>query len=245
MTNQTTTPQNGTNAGTFNDFMKDVKKFGREAAAGLDALPKLGYAVARAVATGALDPNEKDEHGNDQFHQAYHAYAAEQSSKAVHTHSQNGVKANASKLRQIGMAAAMPTCDFVSVLNRLMPKRNELAKAGDKVKAAYPAMVDAARTQRERDVDLTDDEIEAACRKKESEDKTVLKELQSIEKKLEKLITGEGELQDQSDQVIAAHEQIRQRVQAITMMERKAALRAEMEELGWEFVETQLVEQAA
>ena len=197
------------------DLMKEVREYGRHAAEGKDALPVLALRVVRAANDGVIDTT-KDKDKRDDANRIYEAYIAAESKKLVHKHTETGLKANVSKVRQIIIMGSMTTCDAVAVLDRAVVLREAMLKAEEKVKPAFASYVDVARDQiAKADSDLSDDEIRAACRSKEPAEKTLEKELQAIQKRLEKIVTGEGGVKDQSTEVIQAEELIRTRLAAM------------------------------
>jgi hypothetical protein len=209
----------------LSDFMGDVREFGRHAAQGKDSLPNLAVAFARAVQEGYLNP-AKDANGRDGAARVFEEYAKAKGKKAIHDRSETGIKANVSKLRQIQIAAGNPKWDFIATLNTAHIIRQQLKENDVDVKAAYAAFVDVAREQLKQDTTLTDGQIEAAVMKStDTKDKTVEGELKKIATKLEKLITGTGAdgLQDQSPEVLAAAEQINQRLAALMSIKQMEA----------------------
>lgn len=203
----------------FDDLMKEIKGFGRDAAQGKDSLPKLAHKVVRAASDGIIDTN-KDQQGTDAAARIYSAYAAEQSAKSIHDHTESGIKANASKLRKLIEMGVMPIIDPVDVMNRAYSIRDGLHKAGEDLKPAYASYVDVARAQLDSPGRaLSDDEIKAAVSKVVKPDKTAEDILKEIHGKMEKLIT---KRLDQSPELVQAEELIRTRLAAL-MTAREAA----------------------
>lgn len=206
-----------TNDTRLQDFMADVREFGRNAAAGKDALPNLAIAFCRAVQDGVVEMG-KDKAGLDGAARIFGEYAKAEGKKAIHDRTETGLKANISKLRQIGIFAANPKWDATDILNQAHVTRQKLKNDDIDVKPAYAAFVDIAREQLKQDTPLTDAQIEATVMKAEKEKEVSVEgELKKIAAKLEKIITGENAhgLQDQSPEIIAAHEQISQRLAAL------------------------------
>lgn len=214
------------------DFMKDVREFGRESASGKDALPKLAMRVVRAANDGVIDTT-KDKDQRDDAAKIYEEYCKSESKKQIHAHSDNGTKANVSKLRQLVLFGQMTTCDPVAVLDRAAELRAEMVKAEEKVLPVYAGFVAVAREQLDNTTgQLDDDAIKAAQRKPEPKEKTLEKELQAIATKLEKIITGEAGVRDQSEHVIAAHDAIKQRLAAMMQQSELDAFMAKAKDLG-------------
>jgi hypothetical protein len=201
----------------FSEFMSDVRELGRNAAQGKDSLPNLAMAFCRAVQEGVIDM-AKDSNGKDGAARVFEEYAKAEGKKAIHDRTETGLKANVSKLRQIGNFAGNPKWDAIAVLNTAHIVRQYLKENDVDVKAAYPAFVDVAREQLKQDTTLTDAQIEAAVMKStETKEVTVEGELKKIAAKLEKIITGENAhgIKDQSPEVMIAAEQINQRLAAL------------------------------
>jgi hypothetical protein len=216
----------GRNDHRFDDLLKQVGEFGEESAQGKDALPKLFLRVVQAAADGVID-TEKDKHGDgiDDAARIYRVYADNEGHKAIHQHTKDGLKANVSKLRCGVRLGLMTSVDGVVVIDRAVTIRGNQEAASNKCKSAYPAYVDVAREQLKQDTELTDDQIKEVVLKPEPAEKDVVVELKAIEKKLERIITGEGGVKDQSQEVIDAHALIRTRLAAlVTKAERDKKL---------------------
>lgn len=207
-----------TNDHRMGDFMKEVRAFGRAAAEGKDSLPMLAVRAAEMSKDGVIS-TDKDPDGKDDASRIYEAYAEAMSKKAVHDHTAGGLKANISKLRQIIVASAKPTCDFPATLGRVHAAHQDMqAKAketGIKPKAPYVAYVDAARLQTEQDDDLSDDQIKEVIRRKDPADPTVEKILSRCAKQLEDLISGEKGVKDDHELTEQAFNCIRDRLTAL------------------------------
>jgi hypothetical protein len=219
------------------DFMRVVDGLAKGAAAGPDSLPKLGYAFADAVHNGTFSMDKDPETGKDCVDRVYERYAKKRADAAVHEHNAGSLKAQVSKLRQIGLAAAKPTCDFPATLAKLSIVHQEMqAKAketGIKPRSTYNAQTEAARTQTKQDDDLTDEQIKMVCRKPDPKDKTELGEVERAEKILDGLVSGESGLGPcQTPEVIAAFEAVRAARQTLEMMAEKAETIARAVALG-------------
>lgn len=206
-----------TNDTRLQDFMGVVRDLGRDEAMGKDALPKLAVAFVRAVVDGVIDMG-KDSDGNDGAARVYFDYVKAKTKKQIHDRSDAGLKANISKLRQIGTFAASPKWDAVSVFNRAFTIRADHEKDDIAVKPAYAAFVDVAREQLKQDQELTDGEIGAVVMaSSKTKEVTLEGQLQKAHKILEDIITGENKhgIKDQSQEVISAAEQISARLAAL------------------------------
>lgn len=203
------------------DLLNSVRKFGRESGEGKDSLPKLAMSVVRAAADGVIDM-EKDDKGNDAATRLYSEYVNAESSKAIHEHTNGGQKANVSKLRQLIGMGCMTTIDAVSVMNDAFKVREELKATDEKLKPAYHFYVDVAREQLKNDQELAEDELREIAIKSAPAGKDVEKVLQGVMKTLEALVSGEGKgslagLKDDSEEVEAAFQAIRDRLANITI----------------------------
>jgi hypothetical protein len=217
----------------LSDFMSVVRELGRDAAMGKDALPNLAISFVRAVSDQVIDL-AKDQNGDDGAARVFKAYAASEGKKAVHDRTETGLKANISKLRQLGNFASNPKWDAVDVLNKAHTIRQDAKRDDIDVKPAYAAFVDVAREQLKQDDELTDAQLFAAVTKTDnSREVTLEKELTAIHKKMEKLITGENsnQLKDQSPELIQAHELIGQRLAALMTAKQQAEDDAKLEEI--------------
>jgi hypothetical protein len=181
------------------DFFKDVNKFGKASGEGASALGRLALRSLRAASDGVLSTAKPQGGGKDDATLVYEAYTSMDSKHAEHT--PGGAKANASKLRQIiGMGCMTTIVDPVAVGDKVVRIREEMEGADLKPKALFAALVDVAREQQASDTELTDDAIRGALTKTKA-DKTLEKEWESINKRIEGLVTGEAShgLKDQSE----------------------------------------------
>lgn len=223
------------NAKRMSDLLKQVGKLGEEASLGKDSLPKLAHAVVKAAADGIIDLETKDAKGNDAAHQLYEKYAASESKKAIHEHSQGGKKANVSKLRQLIQMGAMTTIDAVEVMQRAFQAReNMMREDGVKVKPAYPFYVDVAREQQKSKKALTDRELEDIVQKDAPAAKTLEGELKRALTILEGLVTGENrdKIKDTNALTEAAFQAVKERLDAIATLRQREKLMAEAAKLG-------------
>lgn len=228
---------NPVNDTRFNDLINEVKQFGRDAAEGKDALPKLAIRVVRAANDGVISSASPQQPGElDDAAKIYGEYALAESKKAIHEHTAGGRKANESKLRTlIRFGEPRVGIDPVVVLDRAIELRKELQESGEKCKPSYAAFVDVARAQLATDQQLSDDDIALAVIKAPTADKTLEKELEAISKKIDALVSGEGKsgLQDQSEQVIRAGELIKERLAALYGAAQQAEFMAQAKALGF------------
>lgn len=229
------TPAHLKNDKRHGDLMKLVKSLGADGAAGRDSLPKLAHAVVKAAADGVIDLETKDSNGDDQATSIYKAYAAADSKKAIHEHKDAGIKANASKLRQLIKMGCMTTIDPVQLMQDAHEAREGLkSDEGTKLKPAYHFYVDVARAQCDKDKPLSRASLEDLATKAESQPKELLDRLKQAHKLLEGLVTGENrdKLKDQDELTIAAEEALRERIKKIEAANFVAEARAKAAKLG-------------
>ncbi len=218
-------PSNGNNSVGLSDVTKKVRQLGADSAAGKDSLPGLAITVVSAAAGGAFTADDLFDSkgaitplgdGVDFAEYLYTEFAKAESKKQVHT--ENGTKANVSKLRQLGKMGMLTTCDPISVVDRTMTIRNNMVKVNDvKVFSAYPALVSVARAQLALDRDISDDEITSTVLKPSTKEKGLEAKFRTAYKVLEDMITNDKE---QSDEVINAAD----------------GLVARAKDLGWDIV---------
>ncbi len=213
------------------DLMAEAREYGRDAAEGKDSLPKLAIRAVRASNDGVIT-TQKDKKGVDDAQRLYGEYADAMGKKEIHEHTENGKKANESKLRQLIAFGALTVCDPVEVLDRAVELRRQMEAAKDPVKSAYAGYVDVAREQIKTDRALDDEELKTALRKKESDEPTVERVLERIKKQLDQLITGEKGLKDTSEQILGAHKLINERLAAFATERKLAEVMASAAELG-------------
>jgi hypothetical protein len=194
------------------DFFKDVNKFGKSSGEGASALGRLGLRALRAASDGVLSTAKPQGGGKDDATLVYEAYTAMDSKHAEHT--PGGAKANASKLRQIlGLGCMTTISDPVAVGDRVVRIREEMEGADLKPKALFAALVDVAREQQASDTELTDDAIRG-CLTKTKADKTLEKEWEAINKRIEGLVTGESShgLKDQSETALKISQMVSEHI---------------------------------
>lgn len=201
----------------LSDFMASVREFGRDAASGKDALPKLAISVVSAAADGVIDMG-KDADGKDGATRIFEEYARAEGKKAIHNRSPESVKAQVSKLRQLLNFGSNPKWDAVEVINEAFEVRGKFMDEGIEVKPAYAAYVDVAREQLKQDSQLTTNQIESVVAKSPNIKETSLEKVyQKMQKQLEDIITGEGKgqlagLKDDAPEVEQMHELVTQRL---------------------------------
>jgi hypothetical protein len=211
------------------DFNKDIAAYGKDSGRGASALPRLGLRVIRAAADGLIS-TEKPKDGTDSDAvRIYKRYAEQDSKHAEHT--KGGMKANAAKLNALIGLGSMTTVDGVDVAQRCVDLRDKMEAAEQKPKALFAGLVDVARKQMEQDTPLTDDAIEAALGKTQKE-KTVADEWAAIHKKIEKLVTGENGVKDQTEAAVKIEEMVREHVNNFTVNAEKEELVAFCMERG-------------
>lgn len=227
------TPAHLKNDNRFSDLMKKVAKFGEESSLGRDSLPKLAHAVVQAAADGVLDLETKDKNGNDCAVQIYEKYVTAESKKAIHEHSEGGKKANVSKLRQLIAVGCSTTVDAPDLMQRAFQAREAMQADDNKVKPAYPFYVEVAREQLKEKSALTDRQLERLACKEAPKEKTIEGELKRALKILEDLVTGEGKVdQDKNELTEAAYQAVKERLQVMATLALRKKLLDEASKLG-------------
>jgi hypothetical protein len=212
------------------DFTKQVAKFGRDAADGQDALPRLAMAAAAAAFDDVIDDEPKkhtlaDGSTCDDAVLFYTQYLNESGKKQQYAdYKASGIKANASKLRQI---IAMGKRVGPGPLVRAHEIRAEMAASKVVPLSAYPMFVNVAREQIKLDRPITDDEIRACGTKPPTAAKDVQAYVERAIKGLDALISGENPdgVVCQAEQIINARESLNA---FLTICDRKAKAEAFM-----------------
>lgn len=216
----------------FSDLTKVVTRLGKDAAEGADALPKLAFAVVTAAYDGVIDTEKKHDSPADGAGMKvddaaviYATYMNAEGKKSYSDYKSTGIKANASKLRQLVGLGLNTKCEGPKVLARAAEIRDRMAKSNTKVLSAYPAFVNVARAQNDLDHEITDDEIMTAVAKPPAEDKGLVDYVTRAKKQIEKIITGENpdNVQSQDERLISAFEKLNE---FLSMCERRAKLQA-------------------
>lgn len=220
----TSAGQSGTNDKRFDDYMAEVRQLGRDEGDGNRAKARFFVRTVQATVDGLVDLT-KDKHGKgvDDASFAYAEYLKQKSKKTAEDSTENGLKANVSKLRVGIKLGSMTTCDPVGVMNRTITKRAEMLKDGVEVRPEEPGLINVAREQLQHDSDLSDEQIADCVRKAEPKDKTLVAEVEAVRKKLEKVITGEGKVEKcQDERIIAAHDQLKDFLATLTTKQQRA-----------------------
>jgi hypothetical protein len=214
----------------FDDFMGRARAFGRASAEGVDALPMFAIDLMDAATSGVITLEKPAKGEKDHAALAYDAYLTSMSKKLVH--SEKGQTANASKVRQIVAWCQNPNVDPLTVRDKAINYRKVALQQDQKVKAVFPMLVEIARVMKDRDTEMTDDEIKAIILKDEPTEKTVEGQLEKAKAILEGLITGEAGIKDQAPQTIAAFDNIKDRLSALKVKDDQTKLVAKLRELG-------------
>lgn len=145
----------------LDDLKKFVRDQGANEGAGAEALPLTALRLVRAAADGVIEPDDAS--------MLYEEYLKGKSRKQVHEHTANGKGANTSKMRNIIALGCLPHVDGVALLDRVVDVRAEMKARDEKPLGAYKAMVEAAKAQlKQPTVELSDDQVRAACTNPES-----------------------------------------------------------------------------
>lgn len=209
----------------FSDMMKVVKKFGEESSLGKDSLPKLAQYVVKNASEGVIDTETKNAKGEDAATIIYDAYVRAESNKAVHEHT--GTRANVSKLRQLIKVGNMTGIDAIELMQAAFDAREAMIADENKVKPAYPFYVEVARAQLEQpNEQIGQRKLESMACKEEPKEKTVEGELKRAFKILEDLVTGEGKVSQDTDELTeAAYHAVKDRLFKIEQVKQIAKIR--------------------
>lgn len=231
---QAETPAHLKNDKRFSDMMKNVRKFGEEASLGRDSLPKLAQYVVKNAAEGVIDTETKNAKGEDAATIIYDAYVKAESNKAIHEHSAGGKKANVSKLRQLIKVGNMTGIDAIELMQDAFDAREAMQQDDNKVKAAYPFYVEVARAQLDApNAQLERRVLERLACKGDPKEKTIEGELKRALKILEDLVSGEGKVDQDTDELTeAAFHAVKDRLFKIENGRQVAKLMVEAAKLG-------------
>lgn len=209
------------------EFMKDVRKYGAESAAGRDALPHLALRVVQAAADGLIDAEDTET--------VYEAYIKADERRAAIERTPAGRKAQVSKLRQLVSLGCLTTVDgFVVITDAKEVLEKAYEKGEGKIKSAYAYFVDVARAQLKQDTPLSKDALKELVFKNEPNPKTLEGELEKVRKILEGLISGENRdnLKDDHEDVEAAFHLIDGRLKQLATLRETEELRRKAAALG-------------
>lgn len=221
----TEAPSHLKNDKRFSDMMKVVKKFGEESSLGKDSLPKLAQYVVKNASEGVIDTETKNAKGEDAATIIYEAYVRAESNKAIHEHT--GTRANVSKLRQLIKVGNMTGIDAIQLMQDAFDAREAMQADDNKVKPAYPFYVEVARAQLEApNTQLTKRALENMACKEAPKEKTIEGELKRALKILEDLVTGEGKVAQDKDEITeAAYNAVKDRLYKFENARQVAKLR--------------------
>lgn len=209
------------------DFMKDVRRYGAESAAGRDALPHLALRVVQAAADGLIDADDAET--------VYKAYINADQRRAAIERTPAGRKAQVSKLRQLVALGCLTTVDgFVVITDAKEVLEKAYEKGEGKIKSAYAYFVDVARAQLKQDTPLSKEAMWELVYKGEPNPKTLEGELERVLKILNGLITGENKdnIRDDHEDVEAAYHLIDSRLKQLVMLRETEELRRKAAALG-------------
>lgn len=222
--------------------VKVIRELGRDSALGKDSLPKLAFQFTKMAAEGVIDLEKKydgddlpkgGKYKYDDAEFLFNEYSKAEGKKAVHERSAGGLKANISKARQFVQFGMLTTVDPQDVLERAAKVRKQMMIDSRKVKSAYAAYIDVARTQiKNADDALTDDQLAEVIAKPEKASPELRKIIDGVFKKLEKLYTdGIDGVVDQSDHIKNACDALRDRLAEIDAANQPDATDEEAEQV--------------
>jgi hypothetical protein len=235
----------GQNDTRRDDALKEVRELARTHAAGDSALAVLAAKVLKWASEGVISSDPKNPKGDD-IDAIMKSYRESYGKKAEDHYTKGGSRANKSKLRVPAKVGEMTTVDAIIEFDRFRDEYARQAKADAKlVKPEYTAIVEWGRMQLEHSDDpLSDEQIKEAVLKKATDDKTLPEFWEGIRKSIEKVISGEAGVKDQSDEAMAIYNSVQSYVTALMLSEKRQALLAQAAELGLHVQEDQEQEQA-
>jgi hypothetical protein len=153
----------------FNQFIKEVRKFGALEGKGADALIDMARAAVEMADAGVIDTEKGSRSANkDDATVIYEEYIS--SASKVQQHTKGSVTAHTSELRQLIAMGNMTTIgDAVTYFDHILTVRAKVAASGDKVKVrkVWECLVTSARKTIAAKKRLTDAELSELCLKPE------------------------------------------------------------------------------
>lgn len=220
--NAAATPRSTSNVMTFDDMLETATQLGTEAGKGKDTQIKFLLKAVEGGYHNILDLTP-GKHGPDvddavRLSEAY--FKAQQGAVVFDAKAPNQRKL-ASTVRVAIRLGSWPkggAGEPLATVNNLMTLRQNLRKKPENAKLLEDAantLLKYARVQLKRDELLEADELEEFCFKPVKEETTAEAVLERMAKQLDKLIEGDGDMQDNSSEVISARRSVRKRLEAI------------------------------
>ena len=177
------------NDNRLNDYLSDARSYGRDAATGGDAWPKM---IVRTVSAAADSVITKDD-----AEMIVSAFIEAQGKKAVHERTTASLKKTKSEIAKTIEFGALTTVDAVEVIGRAVTIYGNMQVER---KSAVNAYLQVVRNQlKAPDYALTDDEIEQAMAKDDAKPRTIEQQLKAALKAVEAAL----KLNEESDNPIA------------------------------------------
>jgi len=171
------------------DFLSDTRGYGRDAASGGDAWPKMIVRTVSAAADGVIS--------KDDAAMIVETFIEAQGKKAVHDRTVASAKKTKSEIARTIEFGAMTTVDAVEVIGRAVTIYGNME--ADR-KSAVNAYLQVVRNQlKSPDYALSDSEIEQAMTKDDAKPRTIEQQLKAALKAVEAAL----KLNEESDNPIA------------------------------------------
>ena len=212
------------------DMNAEIRKLGREAGTGAEALPKLGLRVLRWAKDGLMDDK-----GSSRA--AYEMYRDSDTRRRSVTQPKGSLNSQVSKVNSFRTLGLNKDIDGEADMNRAVEIGKKLLEDGEKIIDVYAAYVKTARMLNDRKPEqgeVTDDELKACFLPAEKKELTVADIIQKNRDILEDLITGERKdgntCQDQ--EIIDAVGKLDEWLAKLTLQSEMDALRAKLNAMG-------------
>lgn len=184
---------------TREGFFAEVDRLAVTEVTGEESRVHLDLRVVDAAHKGLLNTT-KDTDGTDDGHRIHDHWVAAGSARRQHT--ATGRKVNASEYRKLIQLGNMTIVDGPMLADACLQHRKKLIKDEIKVVSAHDALVGIAREQIKITREITPEVIDACCRPKVKDAKTVEEVVLAAKKEIEKLVLGK-----RSDGVIPSEEE--------------------------------------
>jgi len=236
-------PAHGQNDQQLKDLLSKVRDDARNKAKS-DRSKAVMYGRVLEAAVGGVIDTTKDKHGKniDDAKLLYDEFIKAYSDKDPNSHAPKGVAVQVSRLRTAPRYAefcvqqghdAMTEFSRYAEIYKNLRSVNEGKDVKPEFEAYYKAVC-TAMSPEQNGLVLSDDQIAAACRKAESEEKDLLKVLQELDKKVTGLVTGENkqQLKDQSESMIAIQAALHEYVRTLELLSEEQAAHAKLAEIA-------------
>lgn len=214
------------NGPTFDQLMRSAEQFGAEQGKGRDSQVAYYMMLTEASYLGSLD-DDKNKHGDGLSDTVLLArqYATAGNKAAKWDAKTPASRALMSKFRkciEIGAWSINGQGGVLTPMNKVMSIRAELKKDAAKAKTLMDAgnvFMRWAREQLETDLPIGDADLENMCYRKSRQPKSHIDVLKAQAKSLKKIIDGEADVCDDSDEVQEALNKIEERIEQVKLDE--------------------------